>query len=274
MHFNASPLYIQHSLVVTNEGSLAICAVLTVASRASSLLATKNNDFPQSCWCLQWTQPQISLYIEVFIICPWGVIKTLIWVFCLRQPQDGNISTAFVLTLLAYVQTRHLNVHVHVWMYSAPIAPFTVILYFRLPSQHPSPVLIIHCQWMKAWWERESQYLRPPVFAWNHSKHVLLTKSVASLLTRQHVFSLTLQEQQIIKPAESTARLLQTNFCLTSSAWSVFLASDEPDVCNAGEYSRFALHHIYKLPPAVLVTSTIPITWNLRKRHTRERGRE
>lgn len=44
---------------------------------------------------------EISLYIEVFIICPRGVIKTLIWVFCLQQPQDGNISTAFVQTLLA-----------------------------------------------------------------------------------------------------------------------------------------------------------------------------
>lgn len=69
---------------------------------------------------------------------------------------------------------------------------------------------------------RESQYLRSPVFAWNHSKHVSLTKSVASLLTRQHVFSLTIQEQQIIKPPESTARLLQTEFCLTSSAGACF----------------------------------------------------
>lgn len=69
---------------------------------------------------------------------------------------------------------------------------------------------------------RESRCVRSPVFAWNPSKHVLLTKSVALLLMWQHVFSLTIQEQQIIKPPESTGRLLQTEFCLTSSAGAWF----------------------------------------------------
>lgn len=74
----------------------------------------------------------------------------------------------------------------------------------------------------KGKWGRESRYVRSPVFAWNHSKYVLLTKSFALFLTWQNMFSLSIQEQQIIKPPESTARLLQTEFCLTSSAGACF----------------------------------------------------
>lgn len=185
-----------------------------------------------------------------------------------RCDQDTNLS------LLPAAATRWQHLHcfcadtvgyvhagtfmyVHVWMYSGPIAPFTAILYFRLPSQHPSPVLIIHCQWMRAWWERESQYLRSPVFAWNHSKHVLLSKNVASLLTWQHVFSLTIQGQQITEPPGIPRQVTANWLLFHLKRRSMFLASDKPDVCNAGEYSRFVFHHIYKLPPAVLVTSTI-----------------
>lgn len=81
----------------------------------------------------------------------------LIWGgFRIQRPQDGDISTSFMLTLLAICACMHSNVQASVRMFSVSTWPLTAILHFRLVSISIF-VFLTHCPWKRTVMTRKAK---------------------------------------------------------------------------------------------------------------------